>query len=190
MYNLYIMIDLRELRKYFLRPYLNEGALAVDCTMGNGHDTSFLSKSVGESGHVWAFDIQQAALDSTAKRLSDEGCPDNCTLILDSHANLCEHVKQPVNAVVFNLGYLPGSGNKALTTMRESTLKAFDSALSLVEKGGIVFVAVYPGHEEGRLEGEMLQARVAELERHVWCATVLRILNSPESPYFIICEHK
>lgn len=189
-YNLYIMIDLRELRKYFLRPYLFDGGLAVDCTMGNGHDTEFLSKSVGESGHVWAFDIQKSALDSTAKRLSDEGCPENYTLILDSHANLPDHVKQPVNAVVFNLGYLPGSGNKALTTMRESTLAAFNASLTLVEGGGIVFVAIYPGHEEGRLEGEMLQARVAELDRRVWCATVLRILNSPESPYFIICEHK
>ena len=185
------MIDLRELRKYFLRPYLNEGALAVDFTMGNGHDTEFLSNSVGESGHVWAFDIQQSALDSTAKRLKDNGCPSNYTLILDSHANLPEHVTQPVNAVVFNLGYLPGSGNKALTTMRESTLAAFNASLSLIEeKGGIVFVAIYPGHEEGRLEGEMLQSRVAELDRHVWCSTVLRILNSPESPYFIITEHK
>ena len=74
--------------------------------------------------------------------------------------------------------------------MRESTLAAFNASLSLVEAGGIVFVAIYPGHEEGRLEGEMLQARVAELDRRVWCATVLRIHNSPESPYFIICEHK
>ena len=184
------MIDLRELRKYFLAPYLYDGAYAVDCTMGNGHDTAFLSHSVGEKGRVWAFDIQKSALESTAKRLADEGCPDNCTLILDSHANLARHVTQPVSAVVFNLGYLPGSGNKALTTMRPSTAAAFEASLGLVETGGIVFVAVYPGHEEGRLEGEMLSARVAELDRHVWCSTILRILNSPESPYFIITEHK
>lgn len=184
------MLDLRELRHYFLKPYLKPGALAVDCTMGNGHDTAFLSKSVGETGHVWAFDIQQAALDSTAARLKDEGCPDNATLILDSHANLLDHVAQPVSAVVFNLGYLPGSGNKALTTLRPSTAAAFEAALKLTEGGGIVFVAVYPGHEEGRLEGEMLQERVAQLDRHVVTSTIVRILNSPESPYFIVCEHK
>ncbi len=184
------MIDLRELRRYFLAPYLFEGGNVADCTMGNGHDTEFLSKSVGETGHVWAFDIQQSALDSTAKRLKETGCPDNATLILDSHANILQHVDRPLNAVVFNLGYLPGSGNKALTTMRESTMEAFKASLSLVESGGIVFVAIYPGHEEGRLEGEMLQEYVSGLDRHVWCSTVLRILNSPESPYFIITEHK
>jgi len=184
------MVDLMALEKQFLSAHIKDGITAVDFTMGNGHDTLFLSKAIGENGKLYAFDIQTQALENTRQRLIDNGCPENYTLILDSHANLLDHVRQPVNAVVFNLGYLPGSGNKALTTMRESTLAAFNASLSLVESGGIVFVAIYPGHEEGRLEGEMLQARVAELERHVWCATVLRILNSPESPYFIICEHK
>ena len=57
------MIELLDLHKKFILEHLHEGDVAVDFTMGNGHDTEFLSKTVGESGHVYAFDIQQAAVD-------------------------------------------------------------------------------------------------------------------------------
>ena len=79
------MIDLLELEKSFLAPHISEGITAVDYTMGNGHDTAFLSKAVGKSGKVYAFDIQESALISTAKNLKSEECPDNYTLICASH---------------------------------------------------------------------------------------------------------
>ncbi|MBR2613394.1 MAG: rRNA methyltransferase, partial [Clostridia bacterium] len=50
------MIDLLDLQKHFILTHLREGDIAVDFTMGNGHDTEFLSKTVGERGHVYAFD--------------------------------------------------------------------------------------------------------------------------------------
>jgi tRNA A58 N-methylase Trm61 len=56
--------------------------------MGNGHDTEFLSKTIGENGHVYAFDIQSQAVASTAKNLAEAGCPQNYTLIRDSHHNV------------------------------------------------------------------------------------------------------
>ena len=71
------MIDLLDLQKHFILTHLKEGDIAVDFTMGNGHDTEFLSKTVGESGHVYAFDVQQMALESTAKNLKESGCPEN-----------------------------------------------------------------------------------------------------------------
>ena len=52
------MIDLLDLHKQFILTHLKEGDVCVDFTMGNGHDTEFLSKTVGEKGHVYAFDIQ------------------------------------------------------------------------------------------------------------------------------------
>ena len=60
------MLDLKTTEKNFLIPHIKEGGVAVDFTMGNGHDTLWLSKAVGESGKVYAFDVQQAALDSPA----------------------------------------------------------------------------------------------------------------------------
>ena len=52
------MVDLTGLHKHFIMEHLKEGDVAVDFTMGNGNDTLFLSKAVGEKGKVFAFDIQ------------------------------------------------------------------------------------------------------------------------------------
>ena len=66
------------------------GETVVDATAGNGHDTLFLAEHVGEEGHVYAFDIQQAALNSTAKRLGE--LTNRVSLILDSHENVDQYV--------------------------------------------------------------------------------------------------
>ena len=63
------MIRLLDLQKQFILAHLKEGDIAVDFTMGNGHDTEFLSKTVGEKGKVYAFDIQEAAVNSTRENL-------------------------------------------------------------------------------------------------------------------------
>ena len=184
------MVDLLELQKSFILAHLKEGDAAVDFTMGNGGDTAFLSKTVGETGRVYAFDIQQAALASTEAHLSALGLPKNYTLIHASHHRVCEFVKEPIKAGMFNLGYLPRSGRKEVTTMRETTLPAVQAALSLLAPDGILLVAVYPGHEEGRLEGELLREYFATLDRRRICVSCFRIVNSPTSPYFYIAESR
>ena len=117
------MVDLIGLEKEFLNAHIKKGGVAVDFTMGNGHDTAWLSKAVGAEGKVYAFDIQEKALESTRNTLKEENCPDNCTLICDSHSNVLSYVKEKICVGVFNLGYLPGSGNKALTTLRPTTTR-------------------------------------------------------------------
>ena len=183
------MIDLLDLQKHFILTHLKEGDIAVDFTMGNGHDTEFLSKTVGESGHVFAFDIQEMALASTSENLKKAGCPSNYTLILDSHHNVKKYVDTPIKAGMFNLGYLPGS-DKKVTTMRSTTLPAIEAAISLMDKDAIILIAVYPGHAEGDAEGKMICEYLSTLSRHKVCATRVNILNSPTSPFFIIVENK
>ena len=183
------MIDLLDLQKHFILTHLHEGDIAVDFTMGNGHDTEFLSKTVGHTGHVYAFDVQEMALASTAEHLRKSGCPDNCTLILDSHHNVKKYVDVPIKAGMFNLGYLPGS-DKTVTTMRETTLPAIQAAIELMARDAIILVAVYPGHAEGEAEGKMICDYLASLSRYRVCATRINILNSPTSPFFIIIENK
>ncbi|MBO5305550.1 MAG: methyltransferase, partial [Clostridia bacterium] len=75
------MLRLLDLQKQLILSHLGAGDVAVDFTMGNGHDTEFLSKTVGEKGHVYAFDIQAAALESTRENLRAALCPENYTLI-------------------------------------------------------------------------------------------------------------
>ena len=129
------MIDLLDLHKFFILKHLGEGDVAVDFTMGNGHDTAFLSKTVGESGHVYAFDIQEQAVRSTAESLERAGVPKNYTLIHDSHHRVKDYVKEPFKAGMFNLGYMPGSGNKELTTKspQPQTSPRFGSILILID---------------------------------------------------------
>ena len=183
------MIDLLQLQKQFILNHLREGDTAVDFTMGNGHDTAFLSKTVGDGGRVFAFDVQEMALSSTRETLKKEGCPENYTLILDSHHNVKKYVEGPIKAGMFNLGYLPGS-DKSVTTMRETTMPAIEAAVELLDHDGVLLVAVYPGHAEGEAEGKMVLDRFATLDRHVICCTLIRTLNSPTSPFFVVVEKK
>ena len=184
------MTDLLTLQKSFILSHLKKGDICADFTMGNGHDTCFLSKTVGESGKVYAFDIQEKALESTRNTLKSENCPDNCTLICDSHSNVLNYVHEKICVGVFNLGYLPGSGNKALTTLRPTTKMAVEAAISLLDTDSIILIAVYPGHEEGRLEGEMLAEMLQNYDRRKICVSQFRLVNSPTSPFFFAIESK
>ena len=182
------MVDLLSLQKYFMLSHIRKGDTVVDFTMGNGNDTLFLSETVGESGKVYAFDIQEEALVSTRAHLAEMGAPENYTLICASHHLVKDYVKEPIKAGMFNLGYLPRSGRKTVTTLRETTMPAVEAALDLLSDDGILLVAVYPGHEEGTLEGEMLREYFSTLSRYKICASEFRIVNSPESPYFFLIE--
>lgn len=183
------MIELLDLHKKIILEHLGEGDIAVDFTMGNGHDTEFLSRTVGESGHVYAFDIQASAVESTRKNLEASGCPKNYTLIHDSHHNVKKYVEGPIRAGMFNLGYLPG-GDKSVTTMRETTLPAIEAAISLLGKDAVLLIAVYPGHSEGEAEGIAISEYLSTLSRFKVCCTRVQIINSPTSPYFMMIETK
>lgn len=184
-----IVIELLDLHKKIILEHLGEGDVAVDFTMGNGHDTEFLSRTVGESGRVYAFDIQSSAVESTRARLENSDCPKNYILINDSHHNVKKYVNDPIRAGMFNLGYLPG-GDKSITTMRETTLPAIEAAISLLGKDAVLLVAVYPGHAEGEAEGKEIAAYLSTLSRFKVCCTRVQIINSPTSPYFMTIETK
>ena len=183
------MLRLLDLQKQFILSHLKEGDASVDFTMGNGHDTEFLSKTVGEKGRVYAFDIQEAAVASTLENLKKAECPENYTLINASHHRVLEFVDTKIKAGMFNLGYLPG-GDKNITTMRETTMPAIEAAISLLDRDAILCIAVYPGHEEGDLEGKMVSEYLSSLDRFKYSIAQIKIINSPTSPYFMIVETK
>lgn len=193
------MVDLLDLQKSFILAHLKPGDTAVDYTMGNGHDTRFLSETVGENGHVYAFDVQISALNSTKLNLTGQThgngwestapCSNNYTLFCASHHRVKEFIHEKVKAGMFNLGYLPGS-DKKLTTQHETTLKAIDSAIELMASDAIILIAIYPGHAEGELEGRLVGERLALLDRKNYTVACFRMLNSPTSPFFYIVESR
>ena len=184
------MVDLTGLHKHFILEHLGERDVAVDFTMGNGGDTLFLSKTVGETGKVYAFDIQEEALTSTRAYLEENNAPENYQLICASHHRVKEFVEGPIKAGMFNLGYLPRSGKKYVTTMRETTMPAVKAAIELLDQDAILNIAVYPGHPEGDLEGKMLEEYFESLSRFKVCVTKVKIINSATSPYFFMIETK
>jgi len=181
------MLDLLDTHKHFLMPHLKRGCTAVDFTMGNGHDTLFLSRAVGENGKVYAFDIQQAALDSTEKLLKEHNAPENYTLICDSHHKVKDYVDGKIRVGMFNLGFLPG-GDKSITTLHETTIPAIQAAIELLERDGCLIIAVYPGHDEGTVEGKMVEELLATYDRSRILTAKFSIVNSPESPFFFVVE--
>jgi tRNA G37 N-methylase Trm5 len=181
------MVDLLDLQKSFILAHLKPGDTAVDYTMGNGHDTQFLSETVGKNGKVYAFDIQLSALNSTKRNLTAAGCNGNYTLICASHHRVKEFIHEKVRAAMFNLGYLPGS-DKKVTTMHETTLSAIDSAIELMDSDAIILIAIYPGHAEGELEGKLVGEKLSMLDRRFYTVACFKMLNSPTSPYFYIIE--
>lgn len=147
--------------RVFIHPALGPGATAVDATSGNGLDTVFLAENVGPGGRVYAMDIQETALKKTVERLRIAGLLDRVTILPRGHQEMDTLVTGPVNAVMFNLGYLPGS-DRSVTTLPETTVEGIKCALRLLSPGGRLSVIVYTGHPgsdtESRVVGELLQS--------------------------------
>lgn len=150
---------------------LEHGDAAVDATLGNGHDTLFLARCVGSAGKVFGFDVQQAAVGNTRKRLDDAGVDSGCyVLFCESHADMALHISTKVKAVMFNLGYLPG-GDKKMITQAHSTVAALSAAIDLLSSGGILTVMCYPGHDGGANEAGLVTDFVNELDEDHWRVT-------------------
>lgn len=128
---------------------LHDGARAIDATMGNGHDTSFLAGRVAPTGRVIAFDIQPAAVAATRQRVSQAGLMENVDLRRVGHQHLasCIPADWPgtVSAVMFNLGYLPG-GDRTCVTRARTTCAALTQAIGVLRPGGMLSLLVYRGH--------------------------------------------
>ena len=114
-------------------------------------------------GRVYAFDVQPEAVQRTRALLEKERVAERATLFCKGHEQMAQFVTEPVDAVMFNLGWLPGAEH-GVTTRTETTLKAVDAALSILKPEGLLTVCVYPGHDEGARELIALDAWAAALD--------------------------
>jgi SAM-dependent methyltransferase len=162
----------------------------VDATCGNGNDTLLLARLVGEGGRVWGFDVQEDAVRNTSALLDEHGCRTRVELAAVGHENLLAVVREPVKAVVFNLGYLPG-GDRGCITRSETTVASLDQAVSMLLPGGVVIVAMYPGHPGGDGESEVVERWASKLPPHIFNAWRSRQLNrSASAPYLLLVERR
>jgi len=158
-----------------LAQILSDGDVAIDATVGNGHDTLFLARTVRAAGTVYGFDIQEQALDTAYKRLQEENLEGQVSLYHAGHeammVALPETARGRVKAVMFNLGYLPG-GDKQRTTRITTTLAALEQARDLLAPGGAISVLAYTGHPGGREEAEAVKAWAMGLSAEYYDAQI------------------
>ena len=161
----------------FLTEQVQPGDICIDATMGNGNDTILLSSLCKETGHVYAFDIQEQALAHTRQRLLDADVPQNYTLLLESHTNMDHYVQsESVSCIVFNLGYLPGGDNT------KTSIEALTKSLSLLKKGGLISLCIYSGGDSGFEERDAVLSWLKNLDSHKYLVIRSDYYNRPNNP--------
>ncbi|PCR98802.1 tRNA (mnm(5)s(2)U34)-methyltransferase [Lactococcus fujiensis] len=178
------MIKPQEVAHELLSEVIEVDDVVVDATMGNGHDTLFLAKL---SNHVYAFDVQEQAIESTRKRLSQAG--KRAHLILDGHENVANYVKGNIKAAVFNLGYLP-QADKSIITLPDTTLRALSALTDKLIKGGRIAIMLYYGHPGGREEKDRITKWVTALPQQDWHVYAYGALNQVHTPPQLIIIEK
>lgn len=177
---------------HLLETTINPGDIVVDATCGNGHDTVKLASIVGDTGHVYAFDIQAEAIENTIDRMQSQGSK-QATYIQDSHAKVDEYIleehKGKLGGAIFNLGYLPNS-DKEVITSSTSTIPAVDQLLEYIQKGRLVIIVVYYGHDGGQAEKAAVLNYVEALEQDEYSVLQYRFINQKNDPPFLVAIQK
>lgn len=165
----------------FIKEHIKEGDLCIDATAGRGNDTLFLSRLVGEKGHIIAFDIQDEAIKSTKELLESEGIS-WAQVIKDSHSNMSLYAKEEtVSAIVFNFGYLPG-GDHSICTKAESSIKAIEEGLLLLKPSGVMSLCIYYGKDSGFDEKNALMEYLKAIDSKKYTVIVTDFYNRPNCP--------
>ena len=168
----------------FLAEVVTKEDVVVDATMGNGHDTLFLAQLAKQ---VYAFDIQQQAVEKTRQRLLEAGL-DNAQLILAGHETLDQYTDH-FKATIFNLGYLP-SADKSVITRPDTTLEALEKVCRGLEKGGRAAIMIYYGHEGGEVEKDAVLDFVSQLPQQDFTVTLYKTINQINNPPFLVMIEK
>ena len=179
-----------EVNKVFIDKIVNPGDTVIDATMGNGYDTLYLAKLVGNAGKVYAFDVQEEALKSTKKKVERDNLQGYVELILDGHENIDKYVKEEVSCVLFNLGYLPRAKHNIITKP-ETTLQALEKSLNLLKPNGVISIAIYTGHEGGMDEKNEVCQYLNNLDQNYYNVLHMNFTNQVNNPpEFILVENK
>ncbi len=187
------------------RSLKNAGTLDDACTgksyavhFGENFDVSAAKTEVccavpHTRGKVYAFDVQETALNMTRTYLAANGIKDpeknGIYLIRASHAEMDRYLEKEssISAFVFNLGFLPGYDKTVMTTWQTS-LPAIKKAIRMVRKNGIVSIMAYSGHKEGAEECERIAEYLKKLpskKNHVACINMINQKRTAPSLFLI-----
>lgn len=175
----------------FILKHLNAGDIAIDSTIGNGHDALFLARQVDRKGLFFGFDVQQQAIESTDTRLGTDLAFKNYTLFNTSHENLIEFIPNQyhgtVKTIMFNLGYLPGS-DKTVITQTDSTLLALNQAIKILAPNGVITIMAYPGHSGGDQETKQIKQWCKQLNTDEFTVKQINSSEKDSAPILFTIE--
>lgn len=169
--------------KTLIKNKTGDKKIAVDATCGRGNDTVFLARLFE---NVYAFDIQDEAIVSTITLINNNPF---VKVIKDSHSNICTYVHDKIDAVMYNLGYLP-NGDKNKTTMTDTTISSIKDVLKLLNADGIITIVCYPGHSEGLKESIELEKFLRTLNQKEYDVIKYDFINQINNPPYLLAVRK
>lgn len=167
---------------------LSEADIAVDATCGRGSDTITLARALGNSGTVYAMDIQRDAIAETVTRYEQIAKQESLAKLVPmcrSHEDLAVLGLKPLSvaAVVYNLGWYPANGaDRSIITKTDTTVNSLESALRFVKKCGAVIVTTYVGHDGGQEEALAVDKWVSQLNSKTWSCAFVQFPNRVAAP--------
>ncbi len=165
---------------FLISEFLTEDCIAVDCTCGNGNDSLYLCNAMKGKGFLYAFDIQEEAIQNT-KELLNKTCEfNNYSVIHDSHVNVDRYISEKVQLAVYNLGYLPES-KSGLSTNPRTTIPALEKMIKQLKLKGYILIAAYTGHDKG-LERNDIFEYLEKLDDRLYKVINHRIININNYP--------
>lgn len=174
--------DISKLSHFIIKDFLENKVVAIDGTLGNGFDTDFLSNNFEK---VYSFEIQKEACDKYKERNKS-----NVEVINDSHHLFKDYVKDDVDCIMYNLGFLPG-GNKSVTTMHTTSLQSIKDGLEMLRSGGIMTICIYKGHAEGAIEETCILSYLSSLPKNKYGVMSHNYLNRADTaPLLLVIEKK
>ncbi len=164
----------------FISEHVKNGDVCIDATAGRGRDTLFLCDLVGESGKVFAFDIQEEAIKSTQALLKEHG--KTASLFQFCHSKLDQFFeKESADAIMFNFGWLPG-GDHSKFSHGDTSRIAIEKGLEILKPGGVMSLCIYCGKETGFEEKETLLAFLKTLDQKKYSVLLTDYINRGGNP--------
>ena len=183
-----MLINALGLSREYASRVVKPGDTVIDATCGKGRDTVLLAKLSGDTGHVYAFDIQRKSILLTKELVASNNII-NTILVHDSHENIDEYVTTGITCAMFNLGYLPGADH-SLATNGSTIIIAIQKTMQLLRIGGIITIVIYQGGDTGFEEREMVIEFCKGINQEQFTVQKTTFENQKNNPPIFICIEK
>ncbi len=175
------IINVLKITKDLMEKNVKVGDRVLDCTLGKGNDSLNLARLVGDKGKVYGFDIQDFAIEKTREKLAKENLLGQVEIIKDSHENIDKYIVEPLDFIIYNLGYLPG-GNKEIITRGETSLTSIIKGLELLKENGLMVIVTYIGHKGGLEEFNLINDYLKKLNQKEYNVLKYEFVNQINKP--------